>query len=116
MISAEKLKKRVQTTEAFHGAEDSIFIQDPKGVRKMSEIILEFARPLLDEVDSFDDYKKVILMAMADFTEQSRAISPIGATAMFAWNLALDDESETNSKLETLCNDLVPTSRDGFCD
>ena len=64
MRSAEKIKERVQRREGFQEFKESLFIQDPKGIRKMSEIILEFARPLLDETDSFDDYKKVILMAM----------------------------------------------------
>ncbi len=88
MVSSEKLRQRVQKRDPFNGDRDSIFVQDSKGVRKMSEIILEFARPYLDEVDSFDDYKKVIPMAM------------------IAWNLGLTDESEMEVQLAALCNDL----------
>lgn len=94
MSSAERLKERVQMRDVRLGDGDSLFIQDPKGIRKMSEIILEFARPLLDEANSFEAYKKVILVAM------------------LAWNLSLTDESEANAKLETLCNDLVRSMDD----
>ena len=94
MRSAEKIKERVQRNDGFRGAKGSLFIQDPKGVRKMSEIILEFARPILDEANSFDDHKKVILMAM------------------LAWNIGLDDESEANAKLEKLCNDMARSMDD----
>ena len=61
----------------------------------MSKIILDFADPLLDGAHSFD-YKKVILMAM------------------LAWHLGLTDESDTNTKLEKLCNALARSMDDNL--
>lgn len=73
--SVQKLKKRSLQYNAFQDKQEPLYIRDLKGVRKMSEIILDFAKPLLDETDgSFENYKKALIVVI------------------IAWNIALMDD------------------------
>jgi len=98
MLSSEKLKRRVQRKDSILRDKETIYIKDPKGIRKMSEIILEFAQPLLTDVHSFADYKKAI------------------SIAMLAWNLGLDGDSELTDRLDALYSGALQSMGDDMAD
>jgi hypothetical protein len=82
--SVQKLKDRsIQRSEEY-GEKSPLYFRDLNGVRKMSEIILDFAQPLLDKTDgSLEGQKKAL------------------SVATIAWNIALmDDIDEQLEKLE----------------
>lgn len=82
--SAQKLKERSLQLSTLQGEKAPIYFRDLKGVRKMSEIILEFAKPLLDKTDGSVENKKKAL-----------------TVAIIAWNIALmDDIDEQLEKLD----------------
>jgi hypothetical protein len=88
--TAEMLKKRVKSN-LLGANKETVWIQDLQGERKMSEVILEFVGPLMREDDSFETSEKLITMAM------------------IAWNLGLDDETESKVKFDSLFNELRRT-------
>jgi hypothetical protein len=63
-----------------------VLIRNPEsaGMRKMSEILLEFAEPFFEEADSLEDYRKVLMLAIT------------------AWNLSLLDAGSQKTELEKL--------------
>lgn len=77
--SLERLASRVKRRDKELGIEGATEIYSPQGMRKMSEILIEFAQPYVDGADSFADKKKAFGLATV------------------AWNLALLDEEDRAS-------------------
>ncbi len=82
--SAQKLKERTLQSATFRDEKAPLYFRDLKGVRKMSEVIIEFAKPILDKTDgSVEGQKKALTIAI------------------IAWNIALmDDIDEQLENLE----------------
>lgn len=79
--SIEKLKKR--------NSNDSIFVSPEEiGVRKMSEIILEYADEFLSKVDTAEEKEDIIELAIA------------------AWNIAHADEDKRFPLINNLVSDV----------
>jgi hypothetical protein len=84
--------QRSQNTLAKRALKDApgepapVLLRNPEsvGMRKMSEILLEFAEPFFEEADSLEDYRKVLLFAIT------------------AWNLSLLDTNSQKAELEKL--------------
>ncbi len=62
--SFEKLKNRATERAKECGDKGSLYFRDFSGVRKMSEIILEFAEPLLNEAETIKMKKSAIALTM----------------------------------------------------
>jgi hypothetical protein len=62
----------------------------PPAARKMSEVLLDFARPLLDTVDD-EGFKNVIIFAA------------------LCWNLSFLSEQEQHKQLQTILDELTKT-------
>src|SRR5688572_8954747 len=71
--SQDRLAKRAIQGGHEAGAGKSILIRNPEaiGMRKMSEVLLEFADPYLEHAHSFEDQQKTLTFAV------------------IAWNLSL---------------------------
>lgn len=82
-ISSQKLKERVQKRHQERGEESALAFRNFTNARKMSEIIIEFAEPLLQEADSFESRKTALSMAI------------------FAWNLSMMPDYQT--RIDELC-------------
>ena len=80
--SVQKLKHRALAS--LDGEKSPLYFRDLKGVRKMSEVILDFAQPLLDKADgTLEGQKKALTVAI------------------IAWNIALmGDIDEQLEKLD----------------
>lgn len=76
----QALKERVKQRLG----EKAIVVENPAGLPKMSEIILEYAEELLDYASLRDRKEKAIMLAC------------------FAWNLALVDETERKQQIDKL--------------
>jgi hypothetical protein len=81
--SQNLLAKRVLKAEP--GEAKPVLIRDPQsvGMRKMSEILLEFADPFFKQA-SIEDYPKVLMFAIT------------------AWNLSLTNEASQKTELQKL--------------
>jgi len=71
----------------------SKIVVEPQGVEKMSEVIIDVAKPLLDVCENVEAEKKAI------------------SIAIIVWNICLLPESEQDEAIQKLCDDLAP-SRD----
>jgi len=95
----EKLKARSARTQLLNRAMKTIANSDkevlvnPFGETKMSEVLLDFADPLLQ---------------MADEESYERNIMEL---AIFAWNLALFPPAERQELLSTFVHDSLPGDR-----
>jgi len=67
-------------------------IVDPEGEEKMSAVILDFAKPLLDECE--------------DKESERRAVG----LAVLVWNVSLFPEKDQDRKIQKLCSDLSPSN------
>lgn len=86
--SQNTLTKRALRTGKSAGGKDSILLQNPQGIKKMSEVLLEFADPYLNHAQDFEDSKKVLTMAG------------------LAWNLSIMDSPEMVKKFEDISSDF----------
>lgn len=71
--SQERLARRALRNAQVAGEGESVLIRNPEaiGMRKMSEVLAEFAEPYLEHAHSFEDQKKTLTLAV------------------LAWNLSL---------------------------
>ena len=69
----------------------SNMIVDPEGKAKMSEVILDFAKPLLDECEDEESEKKAI------------------GLAILIWNMSLFPKKSRDKEIEKLCSGLSPS-------
>ncbi len=83
--SQELMARRIITRDQRPGMGDPIIIHDPKGMRKMSEVLIEFAEPVMERADSFEDRKKAF------------------SVAALTWNLSLEDPDDRKVKISELC-------------
>jgi hypothetical protein len=113
--SAQRLKERSRQSFFEDGGKRPIVFQDLKGVRKMSEIILEFAEPLLDKAGQSTKNKK-------------KAI----ALAVVVWNITLmgniseqlenfidqmsDEDPQFSDDLSLIVNSLIQRKFDFYSD
>ncbi len=72
--SVQKLEKRSMQRTSEYGKSKSLYVRDLKSVRKMSEIILEFAGPIMESAETFEMQRSAI------------------SVAMIAWNMSLMDD------------------------
>ena len=63
-------------------------IVDPEGEAKMSEVILDFAKPLLDKCEDEESEKKAI------------------GLAILIWNVSLFPKKKRDQEIENLCSGL----------
>ena len=70
------LKRFKQEMENDPDYEGTVFVENPKDFRKMSEILLEYVQPFLEETETYEDRSNLI-----DF-------------AVMAWNLSLISEEK----------------------
>src|ERR1700733_11779917 len=73
---------------AEHGQQETILVHNPQGVRKMSEVLLDFAQPLLDNADNFESQQKAIIIAA------------------LAWNLSLSNPVSRMFELRKLFREV----------
>ncbi len=81
--SVQKLKERSVKRASEYGEKEALYFRDLKSVRKMSEIIIEFAQPILKTADTFEMQKKALSIVMIawnmslmdDFTSQMEKLS-----------------------------------------
>ena len=69
----------------------SELVVDPEGQAKMSEMILDFAKPFLDKYKDEEPERKAI------------------GLAIIIWNTSLFPKKEQDREIEKLCSDLTPT-------
>ncbi len=81
------LRKLRRTSGNRHYAVEPWQPKRPPAVRKMSEVLLDFARPLLDTVDD-DGFKNVIIFAA------------------LCWNISFMPEPEQPAQLKTILDEL----------
>ena len=65
------------------------FIVEPRGHEKMSEVILDFAEPLLDECENEETAKVAVAMAI------------------LVWNASLLPEEDQNREILKMCSDIA---------
>ena len=82
LAALKRFKQEMENDPDYEGTE---FVENPKDFRKMSEILLEYVQPFLEETETYEDRSNLI-----DF-------------AVMAWNLALIPEE----KREELITELV---------
>ncbi|MBW2149689.1 MAG: hypothetical protein JRI22_22070 [Deltaproteobacteria bacterium] len=80
----EKMKK----SKYLPGAK---FVIEPNGKEKMSEVVLDFAKPLLDECRDSDTEKKAISLAI------------------LVWNMSLLPENSRDQAIQKMYSDLLPS-------
>jgi len=66
-------------------------VVDPEGEVKMSEVILDFAKPFLDKCEDEESERKAI------------------GLAIIIWNMSLFSKKDQDREIEKLCSDLSPT-------
>ena len=92
-----KRKKKSPQTRYFEKVENSNdlpiskLVVDPEAEAKMSEVILEFAKPFLDECEDEASEKKSI------------------ALAILIWNVSLFPEKDREWEIEKVCSKLSPS-------
>ena len=69
----------------------SKMIVDPKGEAKMSEVILDFAKPFLDKCEDEESEKKAI------------------GLAILIWNVSLFPKKKRDQEIENFCSGLSPS-------
>ena len=69
----------------------SKMIIDPKGEAKMSEVILDFAKPFLDKCEDEESEKKAI------------------GLAILIWNVSLFPKKKRDQEIEKFCSGLSPS-------
>jgi hypothetical protein len=94
--SQRLLAKRAREHLKDIGEAEPILIRDPQGLRKMSEILLEFAEPFLNQVYSFEHQEKVIMLAA------------------LAWNLSLLGPLSRMLELRKIKKTLKPSDDPEF--
>ena len=88
--SAEALFiEKMRKSDDFPGAK---IIIDPKDENKMSEVILYFAKPFLDECEDEESEKKAI------------------ALAILIWNVSLFPKKDRDKEIQRLISDTIPVN------
>lgn len=70
----------------------SKIIVEPKGEKKMPEVIMDFAKPLLDEYEDEESERRTI------------------ALAILIWNVSLFPKKAQDKKIQKMISDLIPAN------
>ena len=85
LAALQSFKQQIANDPDYEG---TMLVENPKDFRKMSEVLLEYVEPFLDETETYEDRSNLI-----DF-------------AMMAWNLALIPEESRKELLTEFVTEI----------
>ena len=87
LATLQSFKQQIANDPDYEG---TVFVENPKDFRKMSEVLLEYVDPFLEETETYEDRSNLI-----DF-------------AVMAWNLALIPEESRKELVTEFVTEVCP--------